>query len=472
MRLVLAAAECAGEGIPENRATISKNSYNQAVKPLCFVLMPFGKKTDDSGRIVDFDQIYRQIISPAVAQADLEPIRADEEVVGGFIHKPMFERLMLCDYAVVDLTTANPNVFYELGIRHGIRPHSTVLMFGKGTRLPFDVAPLRALQYAIDEFGMPSDVDVDRDALAARLTGCRDPIEDSPLFQLIGDWPKPKIARLKTDTFRELVEYSQKYKSKLESARKRGLDAVQKIENELNIKDTDPAVIVDLFLSYRAVESWVSMVDLAQRMSAPLARTVLIREQLGLALNRLGKREEAESILLNLIEERGPSSETNGILGRVYKDLWEQFKNNGNTTAARGYLRKAITTYLKGFESDWRDAYPGVNAVTLMEMDDPVDTRQSELLPVVQYAVKRRLQANTPDYWDYATLLELAVLTHDRSAAERALSDAVASIREPWEPKSTASNLRMIREVRQERGGDAEWVRALEDALTEKSNKT
>jgi hypothetical protein len=55
----------------------------------------------------------------------MQPIRADEEMAGGIIHKPMFERLMLCDYAVADLTTANPNVFYELGIRHAIQPATT-----------------------------------------------------------------------------------------------------------------------------------------------------------------------------------------------------------------------------------------------------------------------------------------------------------------------------------------------------------
>jgi hypothetical protein len=52
-----------------------------------------------------------------VEQAGLEPIRADEEKIGGTIHKPMFERLMLCHYAVADITGANPNVFYELGIQ-------------------------------------------------------------------------------------------------------------------------------------------------------------------------------------------------------------------------------------------------------------------------------------------------------------------------------------------------------------------
>src|SRR5438067_349813 len=103
--------------------------------PLCFVLMPFGKKPTASGAIVDFDAVYGELIAPAIQKAAMEPIRADEEITGGIIHKPMFERLILCDFAVADLTTANATVFYELGVRHAIRPWtwSTVLLFAEGT---------------------------------------------------------------------------------------------------------------------------------------------------------------------------------------------------------------------------------------------------------------------------------------------------------------------------------------------------
>ena len=111
--------------------------------PLCFVLMPFGTKTDAAGRVTNFDKVYQNIIVPAVMQAGLEPVRADEEKIGGTIHKPMFERLMLCHYAVADITGANPNVFYELGIRHALRPRSTAIIFVEGTVIPFDIA-LRA----------------------------------------------------------------------------------------------------------------------------------------------------------------------------------------------------------------------------------------------------------------------------------------------------------------------------------------
>ena len=116
-------------------------------KPLCFVLMPFGTKPDAAGTMINFNVVYKDLIKPAIEEAGLESLRADEEMTGGIIHKPMFERLILCEFAVADLTTANANVFYELGLRHAVRPWSTVLIFGQESRLPFDVALLRAMPY-------------------------------------------------------------------------------------------------------------------------------------------------------------------------------------------------------------------------------------------------------------------------------------------------------------------------------------
>src|SRR5512135_2237858 len=127
--------------------------------PLCFVVMPFGKKPNIAGGVVDFDAIYQELIAPAIEQAGLQPLRADEEMTGGIIHKPMFERLILCEYAVADLTFANANVFYELGVRHAVRPYSTVLIFATGTRLPFDVELDQGLPYALGPTGAPVDID-------------------------------------------------------------------------------------------------------------------------------------------------------------------------------------------------------------------------------------------------------------------------------------------------------------------------
>src|SRR5687767_15206621 len=136
--------------------------------PLCFVVMPFGVKPDGRGGSIDFDAVYEDLIVPAVARADLQPLRADQELVGGIVHKPMFERLILCDYAVADLTTANANVFYELGVRHAVRPASTALIFSEKSRLPFDVALLRALPYGVNAAGEAENPAATRKALTDR----------------------------------------------------------------------------------------------------------------------------------------------------------------------------------------------------------------------------------------------------------------------------------------------------------------
>jgi MAP3K TRAFs-binding domain len=435
-------------------------------RPLCFVLMPFGKKPDETGRSIDFDAVYADVIAPAIEAADLEPLRADEEQTGGIIHKAMFERLLLCEYAVADLTTANPNVFYELGVRHALRPCSTVLIYAEGGRLPFDVAPQRVLPYAISPGGTPTDPDATRRVLERRLEEARARTTDSPLFELIDGLPTPQIDRAKTDVFRDQVRYSAQRKEQLAQARKRGVEAVRAVEADLSpIDRAEAEVVVDLFLSYRSVKAWAEMIALVGEMSPPLASTAMVREQLALALNRMGDGERAEHELLDLIEKRGPSSETLGILGRVYKDRWLAAKKNGRGALSRGLLDRAIDAYTKGFEADWRDAYPGINAVTLLEIRDPEDPRIERLLPVVRYAVERRVARGEQDYWDHATLLELAVIARDENAAFNALTSALAAVREPWEPESTANNLRMIREAREERGETLAWTNDIEREL-------
>jgi hypothetical protein len=433
--------------------------------------MPFGRKTDAAGRVTNFDSVYQKLIVPAVEQAGLEPIRADEERIGGTIHKPMFERLMLCHYAVADVTGANPNVFYELGIRHALRPSSTVILFVEGTVIPFDIALVRGISYRTDGAGEPVDAQAPMQAITQHLRIARDtPHADSPIFQLLDDLPHLQVDHSKTDVFRQQIDYSKKYKLRLAGAVRAGPQAVQKIAAEpalANLNEVETGVVVDVFLSLRDVKAHAAMIDLYGRMPPPLQRAKMMREQLGFALNREERFEEAEKVLKQVIAEFGPSSETNGLLGRIYKDRWEIARNHGRPEA-RSLLRRAIDTYLEGFHADWRDAYPGINALTLMEWQDKPDPRKQEVLAVVRYSVTRKVERNS-DYWDYATLLELAVLADERDDAQDKLSDATGIDCEAWHLESSARNLGLIRKAREARGEDAAWISALEGQLLQKA---
>ncbi len=438
---------------------------SDALRPLCFVVMPFGTKPDGHGGTVDFDAVYEQLIAPAISDADLQPLRADQELVGGLIHKPMFERLVLSDYAVADVTTANANVFYEIGVRHAVRPFTTVMIGADVRATPFDLAPDRVLPYTLDAGGRPAEPDRDRSAITKALRAARDAATDSPVFQLLDELPTPQIDRLKTDVFREQAAYSAGAKARLRDARGAGPEALRALERDLGpLPDVEAGVLVDLLLSYRAVRAYADMIRLVEAMPRPVAQTALVREQYAFALNRDHRDEQAEAILEDLIEQRGASSETYGLLGRVYKDRWAAEKE-GSAIRARGLLRQAIDAYRSGFEADWRDAYPGVNAVTLMEILEPGGEEQQRLIPVVRYAVDRRIAGGRPDYWDQATLIELSVLARDEAAALEATGDALALVREPWEPESTANNLGLIREARAAHGETLGWADEIEQEL-------
>jgi tetratricopeptide (TPR) repeat protein len=439
--------------------------------PLCFVVMPFGVKPDGEGGSVDFDAVYADLLAPAIRDAELDPLRADEELVGGLIHKPMFERLILADYAVADLTTANANVFYEVGVRHAVRPYSTVLVSANVKRAPFDLAPDRVFPYRLDARGRPADAAAERVTVAVALRAARAAATDSPVFQLIDDLPRPEIDRLKTDLFREQAAYSADVKASLAEARGAGVEKVREVEQSLGApEDVEAGVLVDLVLSYRAVEAWEDMIRMVSAMPEPLRRTVMVREQYGFALNRAGRGEEAERVLLEVIDKAGSSSETLGLLGRVYKDRWEA-QRRGSVLLAEGHLDNAIDAYRRGFEADWRDAYPGVNAVTLMEIRSPGGAEQQELLPVVRYANRRRIEGRRADYWDHATRLELGVVGRDRDEAMAGARAALPVVREAWEPESTAYNLSLIRESRVARGEEIAWADELEQELLRAAGK-
>jgi len=285
------------------------------------------------------------------------------------------------------------------------------------SRLPFDVGLLRALPYWLTSAGLPDRIAETKQVLTELLKKASESGGgDSPVYQLVEGFPD--IQRLKTDVFRERVEYGESIKSELVDARRKGVNAVHAIEEKLEpLSGQESGVLVDLFLSYRAVEAWDRMVAFYERMPKALSGTTLVRELYGFALNRLagkgrksGNRleadalsQKAESILDELIRKRGPSSETYGILGRVYKDRWEAAAKDGQAVVARTWLDKAIAAYTHGFE------------------------------------------------------------------AESALGEARTIVRESWEPDTTANNLRLIREAREKRGTMEQWMKDIEDALAGES---
>lgn len=113
-------------------------------KKICFVISPIGE--DDSDTRKRSDQVLKHIITGPIEQLGYEVIRADKISEPGIITHQIIQHIVDAPLVIADLTERNPNVFYELAIRHAIRK-PLVQLIKKGELIPFDVAATRIIQF-------------------------------------------------------------------------------------------------------------------------------------------------------------------------------------------------------------------------------------------------------------------------------------------------------------------------------------
>lgn len=124
----------------DNKETIDENQQPKR----CFVMMPFSDPEGyDKGH---FRKIYEQIIKPAIEKAGYTPDRVDENGVSDLITTKIFQSILDCEMAICDLSSRNPNVLYELGIRHAF-DKPVVLIKDNKTDPIFDIQGISTVEY-------------------------------------------------------------------------------------------------------------------------------------------------------------------------------------------------------------------------------------------------------------------------------------------------------------------------------------
>ena len=157
----------------------------------CFVIMPYGLKADLSGKSTNFDTVYQRIITEAVRRVPgLDCVRCDDDRKPGWIAGRMLEEIFSARAAIVDTSTLNPNVFYELGVRHALRRSVTVLIRKKGTPSPFNIQGLSSIEYDTG----PRAAETAISDIAAALTSALEAPSnvDSLVYEVLDDLVPPR----------------------------------------------------------------------------------------------------------------------------------------------------------------------------------------------------------------------------------------------------------------------------------------
>ena len=163
-----------------------------------FIIRPFGTKGG-----VDFDAVDAKLIQPALSQIGIGGSTTTEIVEQGNIREDMFRLLVCADLVIADISIHNANVFYELGIRHGMRPNATFLLRANVDEYPFDLRTDRYLAY--DQNDPASSVAPLARALRSTLDSSR---IDSPVYQVLPNLraPDATVLQVVPGDFREAVE--------------------------------------------------------------------------------------------------------------------------------------------------------------------------------------------------------------------------------------------------------------------------
>jgi hypothetical protein len=411
--------------------------------PRAFVIMPFGRKKAPDGTAIDFDAVYEKLLAPAVSAAGLQPHRADAERRGGSIHADMFQELLLAEFVVADLTLDNPNVWYEIGVRHALRASGAVLTYALRDRLPFDIAGQRMQRYTLLNGELdPAKLDAERKALAemiAATVGDWHGRRSSPVYQQLPNLAEPDWKSLKVGNVNEFWQGLEDWESRIEIARRK-----QRPGDILLLADETPNRVLEFEALRKAARSLaqlnrpgyaLSVIELARKLDPD---DIEARQIEAIALGRLQRFEEAREQLRRLAEQR-KDGETLGLLARTWKDEWTRFWNahpqrKANPLAAArdtaATLRSACDAYFEAFRTAPADYYPGINALTLGRLWEHVTGRKSKLdLALVSAGVAWATDcalAREKDFWALVTRAELALVENRADAAMDDYGEAAA----------------------------------------------
>jgi tetratricopeptide (TPR) repeat protein len=439
-----------------------------AARPHAFVAMPFGTKPGPKdpaagghgaqAQLIDFNRVYEEYIRPALESAGLEPFRADQEIRGGDIIADMFQELLVADLVVADLTIENPNVWYELGVRHALRARGVVIVCGGQVTTAFDLYTDRKLRYSLkDGAPDPAQLEEDKRRLAEMVKATMQAWHGrtvSPVYHLIPSLQEPDWKSLRVGDAREFWERHDAWEQRIEMARKAGrVGDLLVLANEAPIAAFRAEAWIKAGEALRRAERYEFALEHLEHGLDSDPRNLRVLHEMGMCLQRLALAgapghsiDRARQHYRNVLEIFPTDAETWALLGRVDKDAWTAaWDRPGQTPQQKrdeaayedALLRAAIDSYARAYRANPGHYYSGINALTLMHLDRHLtgDTRHDQEMDVIAGAV-RFAAGCEPDarqlFWSKATLGDLELLVGTRNTIAAAYKDAIARNDKDW----------------------------------------
>jgi tetratricopeptide (TPR) repeat protein len=443
-------------------------------RPHAFVAMPFGVKPGVDGQPIDFNRVYGEYIAPALEAAGLEAFRADEEIRAGDIRTDMFQELLMADLVIADLSIDNPNVWYELGVRHALRARGVVLVSGGGVPTAFDLYTDRKVRYGLKHGGPdPATIEDDKRKLTEMVKGTMESWHGrkvSPVYNLMPNLQEPAWKSLRIGDVREFWEQHRQWENRLDLARK-----ARKIGDMLVLAEEAPVA------AFRA-EAWIkagqslrkaerfrfALEQLEHGLEIEPGNLRALREK-GICLQRLAvvglpghSLDRAREHYREVLKLYPTDPETWALLGRVDKDAWvDAWRRPGRSPAQMredaayedALLRAAIESYARAYRANPGHYYSGINALTLMHLTSYLtnNARYDRDIAISAGAVRFAAECEPDErelFWSKTSLGDLEVLVGTADTVKAAYKEAIAKNERDWFAlNSTLAQLLLLQDL-------------------------
>ncbi|WP_109437278.1 TRAFs-binding domain-containing protein [Aquimarina sp. AU119] len=307
------------------------------MKKTCFVIIGFGIKTDfETGRRLNLDRTFENIIKPVFDDLDILCYRASDLEQSGVIDKKMYENILKADFVVADISTLNPNAIYELGVRHALKPNTTIVIAEDKLKIPFDINHVFIHSYK----HLEEDIGVtEAERFKAHLKKqvekfIKAPEIDSPIYTFMPNLIPPSFTEDEIEDIKESIDKSHSTSDLVELAEKKKNEKKYEVAKDL-LKDALINKPNDSFIIQR-----LALITYKSKEPSEL-------DALNEALEYLDK--------LNPKETTDP--ETLGLLGAINKRLFEQTNFENHIDKSRHYYERGY--YVK------QDYYNGINVAFL-----------------------------------------------------------------------------------------------------------
>lgn len=399
------------------------------LKRKLFVVMPFGVRDAPpahSNESIDFDDVYFRLIRPAAVAAGWDVVRIDEVVRPGPISDHYLEEIYSADLVLADVSVANANVFYELGIRHAISTGGTLLIALKGTQLPFDVAHLRVIFYEID----PQAIEVAWTSLVRVLT------EYDPSQTLTSNPIRAFLEKVGATSSPSSSNAAFEHELHGRVSRARNVDqliAVWRWAQNLSPLPAFPLLsLADRLADY---EAWQTSVEVLNAASAARPDDFEIHRQLGWHLRHLGRQFEPDAVsaLEKALELNPGDPESIGMLAGIFKRMND--------------YRRAAELYDRGARLSPDSLYMRVNQAAMAVMTNPSDPAHGLSLYVTLYADISGDSQRQSDAWAQLVLGEAAFAIGEFDRAQQHFRRAFSLTHSLKDLRSAADQLEILATV-------------------------